>query len=467
MGVRSAASSGTGRPETGGRLRGRTESGMTPRLRRSRALGAAVAAVLVAAPAAPLRAQPVAPASSHVLLLPDRVWDGAADRPHAGWAVLVEGGRIAAAGPAAQLRAPAGTDSVRLPGTTLIPGLIEGHSHVFLHPYDETSWNDQVLKESLSLRVARATEHLRRTLEAGFTTERDLGTEGAGDADLGLKQAIQQGIIPGPRLLISNRAIVATGSYGPKGYASEWHVPQGAEEADGVDALTRAVRRQIGAGADWVKVYADYRWGPNGEARPTFLQEELELIVRTARSSGRPVAAHSSTAEGMRRAILAGVETIEHGDDGTPEIFELMAEHGTILCPTVAAGHAITQYGGWRPGVDSEPPRIAAKRRSVRAALEAGVTICAGGDVGVFTHGENARELELLVDYGLTPVQALRAATSTNARMLHLESRIGRIAPGLIADLVAVQGDPTTDIHAVRRVVLVMQGGRVVVRGGS
>jgi imidazolonepropionase-like amidohydrolase len=439
---------------------------MTPRLRRPRVLGAAVVTALAIGSAPSLRAQPAAPASSHVLLLPDRVWDGAADRPHAGWGVLVEGGRVAAAGPAEQLRAPAGTDTVRLPGTTLIPGLIEGHSHVFLHPYDETSWNDQVLKESLSLRVARATEHLRRTLAAGFTTERDLGSEGAGDADLGLKQAVQQGIVPGPRLLIANRALVATGSYGPKGYASEWDVPQGAEEADGVDALTRAVRRQIGAGADWVKVYADYRWGPNGEARPTFLQDELELIVRVARSSGRPVAAHASTAEGMRRAVLAGVETVEHGDDGTPEVFRLMAERGTILCPTVAAGHAIAQYGGWRPGVDSEPPRIAAKRRSLRAALDAGVTICAGGDVGVFTHGDNVRELELLVDYGLTPVQALRAATVTNARMLHLEDRLGRIAAGLLADLVAVQGDPTTDIHALRRIALVMQGGRIVVRGG-
>ncbi|HEU4629057.1 MAG TPA: amidohydrolase family protein [Gemmatimonadaceae bacterium] len=440
---------------------------MRPHLRLPRPLGVAMLLALAGTSASPLRAQPAAPDSSRLLLVPDRVWDGTADRPHDGWVVLVEGDRIAAAGPAAQVHAPAGADTVRLPGTTLIPGLIEGHAHFFLHPYNETSWNDQVLKEPLALRVARATVHLRRTLEAGFTTARDLGTEGAGDADYGLKLAVQQGVIPGPRLLVSNRAIVATGSYGPKGYASEWDVPQGAEEADGVDALMRAVRRQIGAGADWVKVYADYRWGPHGEARPTFLQDELELIVRTARSSGRPVAAHASTAEGMRRAILAGVETIEHGDDGTPEVFTLMAERGVILCPTVAAGHAITQYGGWRPGVDAEPPRIAAKRRSVRAALDAGVTICAGGDVGVFPHGDNARELELLVDYGLTPVQALRAATSTNARMLHVEDRLGRIAPGLLADLVAVQGDPTADIHAVRRVVLVMQGGRIVVRPGG
>jgi imidazolonepropionase-like amidohydrolase len=393
------------------------------------------------------------------VLRPDAVFDGVDGTLHRGWVVLVRGERIAAVGAASSVDA-SGAEVIDLAGTTLVPGMIEAHSHMFLHPYNETSWNDQVLRESIAERVARATNHVRATLLAGFTTARDLGTEGAGYEDVGLKQAIDKGVIPGPRLITTTRAIVATGSYGPKGFAPEFEVPQGAEEASGVEDLTRVVRSQIGHGADWIKVYADYRWGASGEAAPTFTQEELETIVKVAGSSGRSVVAHSSTPEGMRRAVLAGVKTIEHGDGATPEVLALMKQHNVALCPTMAAGYSTTMYGGWDPRTQPEPARIRAKRESVRAAIQAGVPICVGGDSGVFAHGTNALEMELLVGAGLSAKDALLAATSGNAKYLGLADR-GSIKPGLLADLVALAGDPTADVSAFRQVRLVMKGGVV------
>lgn len=399
-----------------------------------------------------------------VLFVPDAVFDGTSDQLHRGWAVLVSGQRITAAGPLASLTVPANAERVTLPGTTLLPGLSDLHSHVLLHPYDETPWNDQVLRESLALRTARAVNHLKATLDAGFTVLRDLGTEGADYADVGLKEAVDQGIIPGPRLFVTTKAIVATGSYGPKGFGAEIGVPQGAEEADGVEGVTRVVRDQIGHGADWIKIYADYRWGPRGEARPTFTSAEWQAIVATATSSGRPVVAHASTVEGMQRAIVAGVETIEHGDAATPEVFAMMKARGVAFCPTLSATESTTRYRGWKKGVDPEPANITQKKAMFKAALASGVTICNGSDVGVFSHGANALELELMVEYGMTPVAALKAATSVNARLMHRETEFGRIAPGLLADLVAVRGDPLQAITALRTVQLVVKGGTIVRR---
>lgn len=394
--------------------------------------------------------------SQSILLRPDRVFDGV--EMHENWVVLVEGDKIKAIGTKNDIKNAQNTQVIDLQGTTLLPGMIEGHAHILLHPYNEVSWDDQVIRESQAERVVRATVHARETLMAGFTTIRDLGSEGADYADVGIKTSIEKGIIPGPRMLVAGRAIVATGSYGPKGFASNVEVPLGAEEADGVDNLMKVVRDQIGKGADIIKVYADYPWGLNNQAMPTFSIDELKLMVETAKSSGRPVVAHAATAEGMRRAILAGVETIEHGDDGTKEVFQLMKEHGVALCPTIAAGDAILQYRGWKRGQDAEPERIRKKRESVKWALESGVTIVAGGDVGVFKHGDNARELELMVDYGMKPLEVLRSVTSVNAKVFHLNN-LGKIQAGFLADLVAVEGKPDQQISDIRKVKLVMKNG--------
>ena len=400
-------------------------------------------------------------AQKSYLLRPDRVFDG--QEMHEGWAVLTKGEKIVAVGDLASFQnlESLKPETIDLKGCTLLPGFIEGHSHLFLHPYNETPWDDQVLREARSLRTSRATVHAKRTLLAGFTTVRDLGTEGAEFDDVGLKTAINQGVIPGPRMIIATKALIATGSYAPKGFSPDIEVPQGAEEADGHDRLIQAVRRQIGKGADLVKIYADYRWGLMGEARPTFLIDEIKLIVETARSSGRPTIAHAGSAEGMRRAILGGCETLEHGDAGTPEIFALMHEKGVALCPTLAAGDAVSQYRGWKKGIEPEPERIKNKRATFKQALDAGVTICFGGDVGVFAHGDNAREMEMMVEYGMKPLDVLRSATSVNARVFHLE-QLGQIKPNFLADLVVVEGKPDIRISDTRKVKLVVKNGEIV-----
>jgi imidazolonepropionase-like amidohydrolase len=387
---------------------------------------------------------------SSILLRPDAVFDGA--ERHAGWSVLVEGEHIVAAGPG--ITPPTGTREVDLAGATVLPGLIDLHSHVLLHPYEERSWADQVSRDPESLRVARAVVALRRTLAAGFTTLRDLGTEGAGEADVGLRRAIEEGVIPGPRLVCATRAIVARGTYGPTGFASTCCVPQGAEEVDGPESILRVTRMQIARGADWIKVYADYRFGPAGEAVPTFSHDELATIVRVAHDAGVPVAAHATTAEGMRRAALAGVQTIEHGNGGTLEVFTLLTERRVVYVPTLAAYETLERIRG----LATTHPTVVAKRAAFAAALASGVTIANGSDAGVFAHGNNARELELLTEHGLSAREALRAATSTAARTLRRDD-LGVVRAEARADLIAVDGDPVATIGALRSVRLVLKDG--------
>jgi imidazolonepropionase-like amidohydrolase len=403
-------------------------------------------AVMLAAPAL----------ADTVLLRPARVFDG--NVSHEGWSVLIEGDRIAAVGP--NLTAP-GARVIDLDGATLMPGMIEGHSHLFLHPYNETLWDDQVLHEPLALRTARAVVHAQRTLQAGFTTERDLGTEGAGFADVGLKQAIDQGIVPGPRLLVSTKAIVARGAYGPKGYEPGLAIPQGAQEVAGVDETIRAVRDQVAAGADIVKFYADYHWGKGEPTRVTLSQDELNAGVAAAHDAGRIVAVHATTAEGMRRAILAGAETIEHGYNGTAEIFKMMHDRGVALCPTIAASEAYARYFQHWNGQEPAPESVQENRRSFQLAMKAGVPICMGGDVGVYTHGKNWLEMEAMQRAGMPAAEVLISATSRNARIFRLTDR-GQVKPGLLADLVAIDGDPTRDVSAVEHVRFVMKGGQIV-----
>lgn len=393
---------------------------------------------------------------SQTVLKADLVFDGY--EMHDNWLVFIEKNQIGYAGPATEFAIKESYDVIELKGQTIMPGLIEGHSHLLLHPYNETSWNDQVLKESPAERVIRGTVHAKNSLLAGITTMRDLGAEGAGYADVYLKKSIEDGIVMGPRLLVAGPAIVATGAYGPKGFHDGVSVPLGAEAASGVDEVIKTVRIQLGNGVDLIKIYTDYRWKKGQPSKPTFLQDEINAMVATATSAGSYVVAHASTPEGMRRAIIGGVETIEHGDGGTLEIFQLMKEKGIALCPTIAAGDAIESYNGWDKNTEADTERILNKKKSFQLALEAKVPIIFGGDVGVFTHGENYRELELMVAYGMQPIEVLQCATSSNAKFFHLNN-LGTIKKSFLADIIAIEGNPLKDIACMRKVSFVMKDG--------
>ncbi|MBS0472254.1 MAG: amidohydrolase family protein [Proteobacteria bacterium] len=392
-------------------------------------------------------------------LHPARIWS-AGDGVREGLSLRIEGAHIAQVAPRAELGAA--EDEIDLPGCTLLPGLMDLHSHLFLYPYDQTPWDDQVLKEAEAYRTVRAVNHARATLAAGFTTLRDLGTEGAGYADVALKRAINEGLTPGPRLFVAARAIVATGSYGParKNFRPDCCFPQGAEEASGIDEIVRAVRHQAAHGADWIKLYADYRAGPNGETVPTFTIDEMRAATDVAHALGRPVAVHATSDEAMRRAILAGVDTIEHGYGGSPATFELMKLKGIAFLPTLMAVESISRYrGDYVPG-GTPSARMAEAARAFGFARAAGTTIGLGSDVGVFAHGTNLDELKAMVRLGMSAEEALTAATAVNAAILRRANDLGRVREGFLADLVAVQGDPLNDLSVLARMNLVMKSGQ-------
>src|SRR6185369_12927378 len=282
--------------------------------------------------------------------------------------------------------------------------------------------------------------------------------------DVGLKIAVQKGVMPGPRMICATRAIVAKGAYGPRPESPDLTLPQGAAEVGNIDEMMSEVRTQISKGADVIKIYADYRTGSSHDATATFTVEEIAAAVKIANSGGREVVCHATTAEGMKRAILAGASTVEHGDRGTEEVFKLMKEKSVAFCPTLAAGDAYEQYDGWKKGIDPEPQSIINKRKTFQLALQSGVTICMGGDVGVFAHGDNAREMEMMADYGMKSLDVLRSATSVNADVFRINKTVGRIKQGLLADILVVQGDPSANIHDIRNVKLVMKNGVVYVR---
>ena len=388
-------------------------------------------------------------------LTADRLFDG--EKMWTGKAVLVKGNKIMSIVEKSS-PIPSGAKVLDFKNATLLPGLIEGHAHLFLYPYNITDWDTQVLKETDALRTIRASVHAKNTLMAGFTSVRDLGTEGAGYADVSLKKAILDKIIEGPRMLVAGRAIVSTGSYGPKGYDNDQKIMLGAEPADG-NELVRVVRDQIWQGADFIKIYADYRWGLMGEDRPTFTLDELKLINEVTTSSGRVMVCHAKSKEAIRRSVLAGAVTIEHGDFLDEEIGKLMKEHQVIFMPTIAAVDKITQYRGWKKGIDPDPENVVRKKLSFKAALASGVTIGMGGDVGVFPHGDNVMEMELMAEYGMPNLDILKAATSVNARAMNWQDKLGHIKEGFLADLVVVKGNPLENISQIREVKFVMKDG--------
>ena len=390
--------------------------------------------------------------------------DGVSGSPRTNQTIVIRGNRIESVGTGA---APASARVIDLSGVTVLPGMIDAHTHVFLQGEDpaEGGYDVQLLKYPLAYRAARATVAARRALEQGFTTIRDVETEGAGYGDVGIKRAIDEGIIPGPRMFVSTRAISTTAGYNLEGYAPEVAVPKGAQLIDGPVEARKAAREQLENGADWIKVYMTHRSWVDGsgnlQSQPTLTVEELKAIVDEVHGWGRKVACHAYTNPGMKRALDGGCDSIEHGLELDDAAVAQMVKQGTWLCPTLAA-----YYGYWEP--EGTPAGKRDRKRaevhgpSFRRALKAGVKIAFGSDVGGFSWNDPiAKEFPYMVQFGMTPMQAIQAATSRAAEMLGMKGQLGVIAPGAYADIVAVNADPLKDIRALGKVAFVMKDGTV------
>ena len=393
--------------------------------------------------------------------------DGESNSPRRNQVIIIRGNQIVEVSDAASARIPTGAETIDLSQATVLPGLIDAHTHIFLQGEEpgQGGYDVQLLKYPLAFRAARATVSVRRALEQGFTTLRDVETEGAGYGDVGIKQAIEGGYIPGPRLFVSTRAISSTGGYPLEGYAPEIEVPKGVQVIDGPVEARKAAREQLDHGADWIKVYMTHRsWvGKNGElaSQPTLTVEELRAIVDETHGWGRKVACHAYSGEGMQRALDGGCDSVEHGLALTDVQIAQMIKQGTWLCPTLSVyyyDHAPADT----PEGQRDRKRVSAHEESFRKALKAGVKIAFGTDVGGFPWTDPiAQEFPRMVEFGMSPMQAIQSATSRAAELLDQKGKIGVIAPGAYADVIAVSGDPLADIKVLGNVGFVLKDGKV------
>ena len=425
----------------------------------------AIAAVVILA-ASLFAQEKSAPASPVTVIRAGTVLDGKSDTPRHNQVIIIKGNRIESVGDASA-QIPAGATVIDLSKATVLPGLIDSHTHIFLQGEDpaEGGYDANILKYPASLRAARATVSVRRALEQGFTTLRDVETEGAGYGDVGIKQAIEGGYIPGPRLFVATRAISTTGGYNLEGYAPELIMPKGAQIVDGPVEARKAAREQLDHGADWIKVYMTHRsWvGKNGElvSQPTLTVDELKAIVDEAHGWGKKVACHAYSGIGLQRALDGGCDSIEHGLQITDAQIAQMVKQGTWYCPTIAV-----YYTDWAaPETDAgkrDRLRASVHEESFRKAMKAGVKIVFGTDIGGIPWSQPiAQEFPQMTKLGMTPADALRSATSRAAEMLDMTGQIGVLAPGAYADVIAVAGDPLQNIEELGRVKFVMKDGMV------